>query len=342
MRFDDTRIKRAFYPFSKLKGVEDLRVGIFTFGERIKRVLGDVGYVISPNFVPFEGLKGNPPVILVKGEVVGYRIGQVGGWEDAYNLAHKGLGEELNGIYFRHFWETPLKIESVLEFDLKLLKLEDFYKLGELYIHKSSRVSLKGEYDAWGVVDRGAVIKPFVVLEGGVYIGENSLVKPFTYVSSSVIGPVCKVAGEISHTIFEGFSNKQHGGFIGHSYVGSWVNIGAGTEVSNLKNTYGTVKVYSYEKEGLIDTGEMFLGLFAGDHSKIGINATISTGTVLGIFANITAKDSPTEKFVPDFYWTGGGKMDLNKAIEIAKRVMNRRGITPSEDYINRIREGYE
>ncbi|MFZ8834772.1 MAG: glucose-1-phosphate thymidylyltransferase, partial [Candidatus Caldipriscus sp.] len=95
------------------------------------------------------------------------------------------------------------------------------------------------------------------------------------------------------------------------------------------------------EKEGLVDTGETFLGMFAGDHVKIGINTTISTGTVLGIFANITAKDSLTEKFIPDFYWTGGGKMSLEKAIEMAKRVMGRRGVKPDEGYIDKIRESY-
>ena len=341
MRFDDSMYRKRFYPLARLKGVENLRVGIFTFGERIRRTFGMVDLVLTPNFVPFEGLKGEPLVVVIGGKVVGFDPKRVKGWQEAEELARKGMASEIRGIVFENFWELPLKVEEVLENDLKILALEDYYKIGGFYVHKSAMVSLKGEFEGWGVIDEGAVVKPFVVLEKGVYIGKGSLVKPFSYLVSSVVGPVCKVAGEISHTIFEGFSNKQHGGFIGHSYVSSWVNIGAGTEISNLKNTYGHVKVYSYEKNGLVNTGETFLGMFAGDHVKIGINTTISTGTVLGIFANVTAKDSPTEKFVPDFYWTGGGKMSLEKAIEIAIRVMERRGIRPDKDYIDRIRENY-
>ncbi len=341
MRFDDSRYRRRFYPLSRLKGIEELRVGIFTFGERLRLIFGEINFTFTPNFVPFEGLKDDSPVIVVEGKVVGFDHRRVRDWEEAEEFARKGRALEIRGRVFENFWDLPLRIEEILEKDLKILKLENYYRVGEFYVHKASKVSLKGELAGWGVIDESAIIKPFVVLEGGIYVGKGSLVKPFSYIVSSIVGPICKVAGEISHTIFEGFSNKQHGGFIGHSYVASWVNIGAGTEVSNLKNTYGHVKVYSYEKGGLVDTGETFLGMFAGDHAKIGINTTISTGTVLGIFANITSKDSPTEKFVPDFYWTGGGKMSIEKAIEIAKRVMERRGIRIDDEYINRIRESY-
>jgi N-acetylglucosamine-1-phosphate uridyltransferase (contains nucleotidyltransferase and I-patch acetyltransferase domains) len=341
MRFDDSKYRKRFYPLSRLKGIEDLRVGIFTFGERLRKLFGETEFIFTPNFVPFEGLRENAPVILVNGKVVGFNPREVKVWEEAEEFARMGRASEIRGIFFENFWELPLKVEAVLENDLKIINLEGYYKIGEIYIHRTAKVSLKGEFEGWGLIDEGAVIKPFVVLEGGVYVGKGSLVKPFSYIVSSVIGPVCKVAGEISHTVFEGFSNKQHGGFVGHSYISSWVNIGAGTEVSNLKNTYGPVKVYSYEKQGLVDTGEPFLGMFAGDHVKIGINTTISTGTVLGIFANITAKDSPTEKFIPDFYWTGGGKMSLEKAIEMVRRVMGRRGVKPDEGYIDKIRESY-
>ena len=342
MRFDDSRYREKFYPLALLKGVEDLRVGIFTFGERLRKFFGDIDLVLTPNFVPLENLKENPQVVVVEGKVVGFDPRKVKSWEEAEEFAEKGRVLEIRGIVFENFWELPLNVEKILEIDLKLINPEAYYKLGEFYIHKTARISLKGDFDGWGVIDEGVVIKPFVVLEGGVYVGKGSIIKPFSYIVSSVIGPVCKVAGEISHTVFEGFSNKQHGGFIGHSYVSSWVNIGSGTEISNLKNTYGPVKVYSYEKKGLVDTGEIFLGMFAGDHVKIGINTTISTGTVLGIFANVTAKDSPTEKLIPDFYWTGGGRMSLEKAIEMAKRVMERRGMKPDEDYIDRIRKLWE
>ncbi len=339
MRFDNRLIERRFYPFSKLKGVEELRVGIYTFGERIRMILSDAfpkEYIIIPNFIPFEKPKFKEPVIAVSGKPVIYKKGL--SYDQVFKLIEKGSCEEIEGIYISEFWQMPEYIERVLEFDMRFLHKDEYYTIGDFLVHKTAEVSLKTHFSGWGIVDRGATVKPFVVIDGPTYIGEESLVKPFTYISSSVIGPVCKVSGEISHTIFEGYANKQHSGFIGHSYVGSWVNLGAGVEVSNLKNTYGHVKVYSYEKGELIDTKRQFLGVFAGDHCKVGINTTISTGTVIGIFANITAADSPTPKFIPDFYWTGGKRMHIDKAVEIAIRVMKRRNKRPSKDYIKKIK----
>ncbi len=343
IRFDDGGVKVKFYPFSKLKSVEDLRVGIFTFGERIKRVFGEDflsrDYIFVPNFIPFSKPRFKEPVIMVSGEVVGVSSSVR---DRVWEMVERGDVEEIDGIYISNFWEIPLKISDVFEKDVSLINLEEFYRINDFFVHKTAELSLKSDIAGMGVIDRYSKVTSFVVMNGPVYVGERSLVKPFSFISVSIIGPVCKVCGEISNTVFEGFSNKQHGGFVGHSYIGSWVNIGAGTEVSNLKNTYGTVKVYSYERGGLTDTGQQFLGMFAGDHAKIGINTTVSTGTVMGIFCNITALDSPTDKFIPDFYWTGGGKMRLEKAIEMAKRVMARRGVKSPDEYIEIIKMHYE
>ena len=117
------------------------------------------------------------------------------------------------------------------------------------------------------------------VIKGPVYLGKNSIVKVSAKIyEGTSVGKVCKVGGEIEETIFQGYSNKQHDGFIGHSYIGEWVNLGADTNNSDLKNNYKTVKVYFYPEEKYIDKNLQFFGMIIGDHSKSGIN-TIAKAT---------------------------------------------------------------
>lgn len=153
------------------------------------------------------------------------------------------------------------------------------------------------------VIDAGARLLPNAVVTGPVYIGKNCLVKVAAKIyGPSSIGPVCKVGGEIEGTIFQGYSNKQHDGFLGHSYVGEWVNIGADTNNSDLKNTYQNVSFYSYAAGEKIDSGSMFLGALIGDHAKLGINTSINTGCVIGVGANLWGSDLIADR-VPDFSW---------------------------------------
>ncbi|MDZ4182203.1 MAG: hypothetical protein U1B83_04940, partial [Candidatus Cloacimonadaceae bacterium] len=116
------------------------------------------------------------------------------------------------------------------------------------------------------------------------------------------IGPVCKVGGEVEGTIFQAYSNKQHDGFLGHAYVGEWVNIGADTNNSDLKNTYKSVAFHSYRAKGRIDSGSMFMGSVIGDHAKLGINCSINTGCVIGTGATLWGSDL-ISGFIPDFSW---------------------------------------
>lgn len=153
------------------------------------------------------------------------------------------------------------------------------------------------------VIDEGAVVMPNAVIVGPCYIGKKSVIKIGAKIyPGTSIGPVCKVGGEVEGSIFQAYSNKQHDGFLGHSYVGEWVNIGADTNNSDLKNTYANVEFYSYEAGEKIDSGSMFMGCVIGDHSKLGINCSINTGTVIGVGANLWG--SPLiDGFVPDLSW---------------------------------------
>ena len=176
------------------------------------------------------------------------------------------------------------------------------------------------------LIDDDAFIYPNAVIEGPVYIGKSSKIKSGATIYENVsIGSVCKIGGEVEDTIILPFSNKQHSGFIGHAYLGSWVNLGADTNCSDLKNNYSTIKVTLNGKS--IDTGLQFLGLIMGDHSKTAINTMFNTGTIVGFSSNIFGAGFP-DKYIPSFSWGGSEGIttyDLKKSIQTAKVVFGRR-----------------
>ncbi len=144
----------------------------------------------------------------------------------------------------------------------------------------------------------------------------------------TTIGPFAKVGGEVNQSVILGYSNKAHDGFLGHSVIGEWCNIGADSNTSNLKNSYEEVKLWSYTEDSFVPTGLQFCGTIMGDHSKCGINTMLNTGTVVGVNANVYGPGYQ-RNFIPSFSW--GGTMgyvdfDLNKAYRIAEAVFARRG----------------
>jgi UDP-N-acetylglucosamine diphosphorylase/glucosamine-1-phosphate N-acetyltransferase len=176
-------------------------------------------------------------------------------------------------------------------------------------------------------IDRDVVIQPHVYIQGPVYIGPSVLIKAGAQIySGSSIAEGCKIGGEVNNSIILPWSNKAHGGYLGSSYVGSWVNIGAGTNNSNLKNNYSVVKVTVNGE--VIDTGLQFMGLIMGDHSKCGINTTFNTGTNVGINCNLYGS-AMHEKHIPSFTWgsasDGYTTYKLEKALSVNKIVMSRR-----------------
>lgn len=190
------------------------------------------------------------------------------------------------------------------------------------------------------LIGAGVMIQPHAVIQGPASIGDGTLVKAGTRINpDTTVGPVCKVAGEIEHSIIQGYANKAHEGYLGHSFLGSWVNLGAGTTTSNLKNTYGTVKALVNRRS--IDSGKIFLGLTAGDHVKTGINATLDTGTMIGVSSNIFGTELPP-KYVPSFSWGSGRALvpyELSRALLVAERVMARRSMPCTESYTNLLKD---
>jgi len=182
-------------------------------------------------------------------------------------------------------------------------------------------------------------IAPHAYVGGPAYIGPGSVVHPHSYIhGGTTLGAMCKVGGEIDNCIITGYSNKQHDGFLGHSYVGGWVNLGAGTANSDLKNTYGTVRVSLNARE--VDTGLRFFGAVIGDHVKTGIGTMLPTGAVVG-FGSMAACSRIVPKFVPSFSWLtdeGWAAADVERLLATARQVMQRRDVTcsPAEEALFR------
>lgn len=150
----------------------------------------------------------------------------------------------------------------------------------------------------------------------------------------TTVGPYCKVGGEVSNVVFFAYSNKGHDGFMGNAVVGEWVNVGADTNNSNLKNTYDEVKLWNYVTERFEKTGLTFCGVMLADHAKCGINTMFNTGTVVGVGANIFGAGFP-RNFVPGFSWGGAQGFDtfvLSKFYKMAEAMCARRNVAFTED----------
>lgn len=177
-------------------------------------------------------------------------------------------------------------------------------------------------------IGKNAEVMEGCLIRGGFALGEGAQLKMGAKIyGATTIGPACRVGGEVNNSIFQSNSNKAHDGFLGNSVIGEWCNLGADTNNSNLKNNYGEVKVFSEEKEQLINSGLQFCGLIMADHAKAGINTMFNTGTVVGVNANVFGGDFPP-KHVPSFSWggfKGSETFNLEKSFEVSERVMSRR-----------------
>jgi UDP-N-acetylglucosamine diphosphorylase / glucose-1-phosphate thymidylyltransferase / UDP-N-acetylgalactosamine diphosphorylase / glucosamine-1-phosphate N-acetyltransferase / galactosamine-1-phosphate N-acetyltransferase len=177
------------------------------------------------------------------------------------------------------------------------------------------------------LIDRGAVVRSFTRLEGPCYIGPDTQVFGGRVAGSS-IGPNCRVAGEVEESIVHGFSNKRHDGFLGHSYVGEWVNLGAGTQTSDLRNDYG--KVVMKAPGAKRETGRTKVGAFIGDHTRTSIGTLLNTGTIVGPFCQLLAWGSLMPRYIPAFTRIDHGQLrertDLREIMTTAAVVMARRG----------------
>ncbi len=219
-----------------------------------------------------------------------------------------------------------VKYEPIREADYKGVHL---IHDSQIYIGKNTIIKPGCVLDAEnGPIYIGSNVEIFSnsVIEGPAFIDDNVVIQALSRIhAGSNIGKVCKVGGEITNSIIQGYTNKQHDGFLGDSYIGAWVNLGAGTVNSNLTNLYGSIKVQLINK--VIDTGQTFLGIIMGDHTKTAINTKFTTGSIIGFACNILKTSTPP-KFTPSFSWYSDNvtrAYNIKRELQVAKRMMDRR-----------------
>lgn len=312
--------------------------------------ISEDNFVINGSALPSEWLcrlieQLEPNEALLKdGELIAGRLNE----EQFEHLMHDEEIEELQGFDLEG---TPfIKLNQLHEiFTENTRAIEEDFKL--LTKDRTSQ-AISDTNKVLGAenifIEEGAVVECAILnaTTGPIYIGKNSKIMEGAMIrgplalcdNSSIkmgakiygpvtIGPHSKVGGEVSGSVITGYSNKGHDGYLGNSVIGEWCNLGADTNTSNLKNNYAEVRLWNYESERFVPTGQQFCGLIMGDHAKCGINTMFNTGTVVGVFANVFGDGFP-RNFIPSFAWGGANGFStytLQKALDTAQKVMARR-----------------
>jgi len=267
---------------------------------------------------------------------------------DTSNIAGQLVRESVTGFrIINHLWDVVAFHPDEMLRDAETLELGRFQgnvhhsvaviNRSNIYVAPGAVVRAGAVLDAdegFVAVGEGAIVDPQAVLMQNVFLAPRSRVKTGANLYSNVtVGMASKIGGEVEDSVIEPFANKQHDGFLGHSYISSWCNLGAGTNTSDLKNNYSQIKLLLNGREET--TGLQFLGLLMGDHAKSSINAMFNTGTVVGTAANVFDAGFPPKE-VFSFSWGGSGgfeSYDIEKAVETARTVMERRDVVMSSSY---------
>jgi UDP-N-acetylglucosamine diphosphorylase / glucose-1-phosphate thymidylyltransferase / UDP-N-acetylgalactosamine diphosphorylase / glucosamine-1-phosphate N-acetyltransferase / galactosamine-1-phosphate N-acetyltransferase len=354
----------AWAPFHGARPIAELRAGLWRIRERWEAALGtSVSAIIGDASAGFVELDSPParghetlqgPVIVARSDFApaGTRMslggsirrltaqGTTVAWivpaGETWHVDFGGAAQEIDGLMLRGTFDLITALEQLLEHDCDdfLGQPSDPLPAQSIVIGDPARVRIRSADVEPGVVfdvrhgavviEHGAEVRNGSRLEGPCYVGPAARIVG-GFVRMSVLGPRSVVRGEVSTTVFNGYANKAHDGFVGHSIIGNWVNLGAGTTTSNLKNTYGTVRLSIGGR--IIDTGRQMLGSLIGDHAKTAIGTMLSTGTVIGAGASVFGDG--LGKFVPPLSWgaAGDARVSEDGFMRIAERVMPRRDV---------------
>jgi UDP-N-acetylglucosamine diphosphorylase/glucosamine-1-phosphate N-acetyltransferase len=253
-------------------------------------------------------------------------------WKATLHVVHAG------GMMVRHLWDLIDQNELQLTQDFPgasgTVVPEDVAVVGprdRLLIDPTAHLDPMIVIDVTAgpvVIDRQATITAFTRLEGPCYIGPGCQVLGARIRRGTTLGPQCRIGGEVENAIVQGFSNKYHDGFLGHAYVGEWVNLGAGTQNSDLRNDYGEVTVVVNGQR--VRTGKTKVGCFLGDHTRTAIGTLLNTGANVGVFCNLVPSAGLMPRYVPSFSSLCNGTLvdngELPRLLETARRAMSRRG----------------
>ena len=364
--FDEPNLRKALLPLTFTRPVAELRIGILTIREKWQKYfLGAHSYFKTEDYLQGKFPSIEKADLIINGAVCPneHLVAEINKLTEGEGLVSQGMVLASKGVlkkrvdYFQEVCivRTPADLfthngaEIRADFT-RLTKGRTSCEVGDKHtiVYNPENVFIEN-----GVKIRAAIIN---AEDGPVYIGkdveiqEGAIIKgPFAACQGAVVamgskmrgdntlGPFCKVGGEVSNTIFIGYSNKVHDGFIGNSVIGEWCNLAAGTNVSNLKNNYSSIKVHAYTSDALEDTHKIFHGLIMGDYSRCGINAMFNTGSVVGVSCNVYDAAFPP-KFLPSFAWgsaAGFVEFRLSEAFEVAKKGMARRKVELSTEDVN-------
>jgi UDP-N-acetylglucosamine diphosphorylase/glucosamine-1-phosphate N-acetyltransferase len=311
---DSTLVSRIDFDQEKSYWHKEELVAVILTAEKFKKHFESIGFLPDQ---PTETLQRDLPAEQIAAKLLNYLWDFVSGNPDEISRDFQLLKPRLN---FKHMFDNCSVDQQAV-----------IYKPENVYIGRNTKIEAFAVLNAENgpiYIDDDCTIQAFTRIEGPAYIGKNTQIFGAKISGGCSFGPVSRLGGEIQQSIFLGYSNKYHEGFLGHSYLGEWVNLGAGTTNSDLKNNYSAVRLSFPDKQ--VDTGQSKVGSFIGDHVKTGIGTLLNTGAYIGIGANIFGGGMIRSKFIPSFAWgnaEGLHEYAWDKFIETAKVVMQRRNV---------------
>jgi UDP-N-acetylglucosamine diphosphorylase / glucose-1-phosphate thymidylyltransferase / UDP-N-acetylgalactosamine diphosphorylase / glucosamine-1-phosphate N-acetyltransferase / galactosamine-1-phosphate N-acetyltransferase len=330
-RFTETHCREQLFPFTLTRHTADIRMGMLTIRGKWEKGLMAFPGISLPEEIPANIIPGY----------------------DFFSFLEK------------HSWEEALasgELYRVLHFPWHIMEYNDWSIRQDFALMTANKISaplspsayITGKDQIFLEVDvkaeccfinathgpvyisSKAEIMEGAMIRGPVFIGEGCIVKMGTSIyGSTTIGPYCIAGGEIKNSVFFGYSNKAHDGYLGDAVIGEWCNIGAGTSCSNIRNTASQVKIWHMQRKAFVEAG-LKCGLLMGDYSRCSINTSFNTGTVVGVSANMFQPGSLLPKYIPSFSWgpEPGKKYAFDKALSDINNWMNFKHQSLSADQI--------
>lgn len=359
-------------PLTYTRPVAELRIGLFTIKEKWEQYIENPIQIktqeylskkfgsptmensigINASVLPSDDLMSsllelkNRQILTFNGKIIAINPLPL----DSSNLElelseYKMVETKAEFMQIENVWDLFQLNDQAIRSDIELIKNDRTFVApsqtnqiigDDIYIEEGAKVECAFLNTTTGpiYIAKGAEVMEGSILRGPIAVCENGVIKMGAKIyGATTIGPYSKVGGEVNNCMIQGYSNKGHDGFLGNSVLGEWCNLGADTNNSNLKNNYQSVDLYNYPEGKYVDTELQFCGLIMGDHSKSAINTMFNTGTVVGVSANIYGADFPS-KFIPSYSWGGRKPLEykFEKAMDTAKRVMERRNISLTEE----------
>ncbi|WP_435353190.1 putative sugar nucleotidyl transferase [Emticicia sp. SJ17W-69] len=364
--FDDQQIRNQLKPFTFIRPIAEIRCGTLTIREKWEKVLSTEISDLTEEYLQRNTPQTTEIKTFISGAVCPNEalLSEIRELQDGELLISKETVLAIKtkkNLTYNFDYQTFIKKEFSGKVTI-IKNLPDIFLNNGEQIKADFKLITNGRrsqeitdpftrvYAPENVfVEEGASIKAVILNaeQGPIYIGKNAIIQegavvigPFSAGESSIVawgskmrpnttlGPFCRAGGEVGSSVFFGYSNKAHDGFLGGSVIGEWCNLGANCNNSNLKNDYTEVKLYNYATKQLEKTGELFCGLFMGDYTKAGISTMFNTGTVVGVSSNVYGAGFQ-DKYIPSFTW-GGVDTEyvdyrFDKAIQVINATMQRR-----------------